>query len=70
MFCEDKRTKQNLKSILKNSKFILRTTSFGKYVVVVTKVHCTSLGSHVGKPNFAYGWSGGFYPGCPVFALL
>ena len=25
-----------------------------------------SLGSHVGKPSSAYGWSGGFLPGSPV----
>ena len=27
-----------------------------------------SLGSYVGKPSSAYGWSGGFSPGSPVFA--
>ena len=26
------------------------------------------LGSYVGKPSSAYGWSGGFSPGSPVFA--
>ena len=26
--------------------------------------------SHVGKPSSAYGWSGGFSPGSPVFAHL
>ena len=29
-----------------------------------------SLGSHVGKPSSAYGWSSGFSPGSPVFAHL
>ena len=28
------------------------------------------LGSYVGKPSSAYGWSGGFSPGSPVFAHL
>ena len=28
------------------------------------------LGSHVGKPSSAYGWSGGFSPSSPVFAYL
>ena len=28
------------------------------------------LGSHVGMPNSAYGWSGGFSLGSPVFAHL
>ena len=28
------------------------------------------LGSYVGKPSSAYGWSGGFSPGSPVFVHL
>ena len=28
------------------------------------------LRSYVGKPSSAYGWSGGFSPGTPVFAHL
>ena len=32
---------------------------------------CFELRSgHVGKPSSAYGWSGGFPPGSPVFAHL
>ena len=34
---------------------------------VPTTVVRASLGSHVGKPSSAYGWSGGFCPGSPVF---
>ena len=36
----------------------------------LTSVVRTSLGSHVGKPRSAYGWSGGFSPGSPVFVHL
>ena len=35
-----------------------------------TAVVRASLGSHVGKPDSAYGLSGGFSPGSPVFAHL
>ena len=36
----------------------------------LTAVVRASLGSHVGKPSSAYGWSGGFSPGSPVFAHM
>ena len=36
----------------------------------LTAVVRASLGSYVGKPSSAYGWSGGFSPGSPVFAHL
>ena len=35
-----------------------------------TAVVRASIGSHVGKQSSAYGWSGGFSPGFPVFAHL
>ena len=36
----------------------------------LTAVVRALLGSHVGKPGSAYGWSGGFSSGSPVFAHL
>ena len=36
----------------------------------LTAVVRASLRSHVRKPSSAYGWSGGFSPGSPVFAHL
>ena len=37
---------------------------------VLTAVVRALLGSHVGKPSSAYGWSGSFSPGSPVFAHI
>ena len=36
----------------------------------LTAVVRASLGSYVGKPSSAYGWSGGFSLGSPVFTHL
>ena len=36
----------------------------------LTAVVRASLGSRLGKPSSAYGWSGSFSPGSPVFAHL
>ena len=38
--------------------------------VFLTAVVRASLGSYMGKLSSAYGWSGGFSPGSPVFAHL
>ena len=35
-----------------------------------TAVVQASLGSHMGKPSSAYGWSGGYSPGSLVLAHL
>ena len=36
----------------------------------LTAVVRASLGSHVGKPSSAYGWSGGFSTDSPIFVHL
>ena len=48
-------------------KILLISKSSIRFLTAVVRAW---LGSYVGKPSSAYGWSGGFSPGSPVFAHL